>query len=119
MIIRLLRARRRDRRQSDAGFTIIELMAALTILGLVSSAFAYGLQLSLAVTQTDRSRVQAANLAAREIETVRNQFGSSKSAPLTVAATSQVTNGTPLPGQTAGQPLNLDGTKYTVVRTVE
>ncbi len=119
MIIRLLRARRRDRQQSDAGFTIIELMAALTILGLVSSAFAYGLQLSLAVTQTDRSRVQAANLAAREIETVRNQFGSSKSAPLTVAATSQVTNGTPLPGQTAGQPLNLDGTKYTVVRTVE
>lgn len=119
MITLLLRARRWHRRQSDAGFTIIELMAALTILGLVSSAFAYGLNLSLAVTQTDRSRVQASNLAAREIETVRNQFGSSKSAPLTVAATSQVINGTPLPGHTAGQPLNLDGTDYTVVRTVE
>lgn len=116
--IRLLRARRRDRRQSDAGFTVIELMAALTILGLVSSAFAYGLNLSLAVTQTDRARVQASNLAAREIETVRNQFTASKTAPLTIAATSQVTNGNPLPGGTVGQPLNLDGTKYTVVRTV-
>lgn len=104
---------------ADGGFTLIEMMVALVILGLVSSGFAYGLQLTLTVTQEDRARIQATNLAARELETVRNEFGSSKTAPITIAADSRITNPHPLPGGTVGQPLDLDGTKFTVVRTVE
>lgn len=104
---------------ADAGFTMIELMVSMVILAMVSSAFAYGLQLSLAVTREDRARIQATNLAARELEIVRNEFGSSKTAPTTIGATSQVINPHKLPGGTAGQPLDLDGTKFTVTRTVE
>lgn len=99
--------------------TMIELMVSLTILALVSSSFAYGLQLAMSTTREDRARVQASNLAARELEIVRNEFGASKTAPATLGATSQVTNPHPLPGGTAGQPLDLDGTKFTVRRTVE
>lgn len=98
---------------------MIELMVSLVVLAMVSSAFAYGLQLSLSVTREDRARVQAANLAARELEIVRNEFGMSKTAPTTIGAVSEATNPHPLPGGTAGQPLTLDGTEFTVVRTVE
>ncbi len=102
-----------------SGFTMIELMVSMVILAMVSSAFAYGLQLALSVTQSDRARVQASNLAARELEIVRNEFGASKSAPTNLGAMSEATNPHALPGQTAGQPLDLDGTDFTVVRTVE
>ncbi len=105
--------------QSSDGFTVIELMVALVILALVSTSFSYGLQLALSVTREDRARVQATNLAARELEIVRNEFGASKSAPTTLGAVSEVTNPHPLPGGTSGQPLNLDGTDFTVVRIVE
>lgn len=98
---------------------MIELMVSMTILALVSASFAYGLELAMSVTREDRARVQATNLAARELEIVRNEFGASKSAPTTLGATSEVTNPHPLPGGTSGQPLNLDGTDFTVVRTVE
>ena len=98
---------------------MIELMVSMTILALVSASFAYGLELAMSVTREDRARVQATNLAARELEIVRNEFGSSKSAPTTLGATSEVTNPHPLPGGTSGQPRNLDGTDFTVVRTVE
>lgn len=111
--------RRLSAAAGDDGFTLVEMMVSLLILAIVSSGFAYGLQMAMSVTRDDRARVQASNLAARELEIVRNEFGASKSAPTTLGATSQVTNPHPLPGGTAGQPLNLDGTKFTVVRTVE
>ncbi|MEI2619265.1 MAG: prepilin-type N-terminal cleavage/methylation domain-containing protein [Candidatus Nanopelagicales bacterium] len=109
----------------DAGFTMIELMVSMVILAMVSSAFAYGLQLSLSVTRDDRAGIQAANLAARELEILRNEFGASKSAPIAIGAESKVNNPNPLKkvgGQNdtaIGQPYNLDGTKFTVVRTVQ
>ncbi len=103
----------------DGGFTMIELMVSMTILALVSASFAYGLELAMSVTRQDRARVQATNLAARELEIVRNEFGASKTAPTTLGAVSEVTNPHPLPGGTNGQPLNLDGLDFTVVRTVE
>ncbi len=105
---------------ADAGFGMIEMMVSLVILGMVSAGFAYGLQLTLTVTQEDRARVQASNLAARELEIVRNQFGSSKTAPTTIGADSQVVNPNPLnPAALTGAPLDLDGQDFTVVRTVE
>ncbi|MBK6763742.1 MAG: prepilin-type N-terminal cleavage/methylation domain-containing protein [Micrococcales bacterium] len=103
----------------DDGFTLVEMMVSLVILAIVSSGFAYGLTLAMVTTRDDRARVQASNLAARELEIVRNEFGASKTAPTELAAVSQVTNPHELPGQTAGQPLDLDGRKFTVVRTVE
>jgi len=115
-----LRLRRRGTDDArDGGFTMIELMVSMTILALVSASFAYGLELAMSVTREDRARVQATNLAARELEIVRNEFGSSKTAPTTLGAVSEATNPHPLPGGTAGQPLNLDGLDFTVVRTVE
>ena len=93
------------------------MMVALVILSMVTSGFAYSLQLTLITTQGNTARVQAANLAARELEIVRNEFGATKSAPLTVGATSQATNPHPLPGQGAG-PLRIDSRPFTVVRTV-
>ncbi len=113
-----LASRRAGVAHGDSGFTMIELMVSLVILGIVSSGFAYGLQLTLAVTRDDRARLQASNLAARELEIVRNEFGASKAAPTAIGAVSEVTNPHPLAGGTSGQPLNLDGTKFTVVRTV-
>lgn len=98
---------------------MIELMVSMTILALVSASFAYGLELAMSVTREDRARVQATNLAARELEIVRNEFGASKTAPTALGAVSEATNPHPLPGGTAGQPLNLDGLDFTVVRTVE
>jgi len=111
--------RRLSAAAGDDGFTLVEMMVSLVILSIVSSGFAYGLTLAMTVTRDDRARVQASNLAARELEIVRNEFGASKTAPTTLAATSQVTNPHPLPGGTAGQPLDLDGREFTVVRTVE
>lgn len=113
-----LRQRIRPGARSDAGFTLVEMMVALVILSMVTSGFAYSLQLTLITTQGNTARVQAANLAARELEIVRNEFGATKSAPLTVGATSQAINPHPLPGQGSG-PLRIDGRPFTVVRTVE
>jgi type II secretory pathway pseudopilin PulG len=67
---------------------MIELMVSMTILALVSASFAYGLELAMSVTREDRARVQATNLAARELEIVRNEFGASKTAPTTLGAVS-------------------------------
>ncbi len=94
-------------------------MVSLTILALVSGGFAYGLSLAMSVTREDRARIQAANLAARELESLRNEFSSSKSAPLTLAANSEVVNPHPLGEGVSGEPLILDGRAFTVVRTVE
>ena len=78
------------------------------------SGFAYGLQLTLTVTQEDRARIQATNLGSwnsRRSAIIRRQ----QDAPRTIAADSKVTNPHPLPGGVNGQPLRLDGTDFTVV----
>ena len=69
---------------------------------------------------SDRNRVAAADLAARELEITRNTFTASTSGPNNVAATLHVVNGNPLPGGGAvGSPLVVDDTPYTVTRDVE
>jgi type II secretory pathway pseudopilin PulG len=103
----------------EDGLTIVELLVAMSIFTLVALSLAYTLQMALLSTRDDRNRVQAANLAARELEIVRNDFGATTTGPATLGATSTVTNPHPLPGGTSGQPLKIDGTYYTVVRHVE
>jgi type II secretory pathway pseudopilin PulG len=103
----------------EDGMTIVELLVAMTIFTMVALSLAYTLQMALLSTRDNRNRVQAANLAARELEIVRNDFGATTTGPATLGATSTVTNPHQLPGGTAGQPLRIDGTNYTVVRHVE
>jgi prepilin-type N-terminal cleavage/methylation domain-containing protein len=103
----------------EDGLTLVELLVAMTIFTMVALSLAYTLQSALITTRDARDRVQAANLAARELEIVRNDFGATTTGPATLTATSTVTNPHPLPGGTAGQPLHLDGTDFTVVRHVE
>ncbi len=60
-------------------------------------------------TRLDKNRVAAANLASRELEITRNEFNSSLTAPGALAAANFVLNPHPLPGQSAGADLKVDG----------
>src|SRR4051812_32408670 len=89
-----------DRGASDreAGLTLVELLWAMVIFGIVASATVAGLATALKTTRLDRNRVAASNLAARELEIVRNVFSSSGTGPTTIASTTLVTNPDPLAG---------------------
>jgi len=104
---------------SDAGVTLIELMAAIVVFGIAATGLAAGFIAAGEKTRVDQNRVAASNLAAREIEIVRNLFTASSSGPLTVASNPLVTNPDPLAGGTAGQPLVVDHAPYTVTRRVQ
>lgn len=105
-------------RGGDAGVTLIEVIVATVVFGIMSSAILALVMTSQAKSVDNRNRVAAANLAAREIELVREQFVATAAGPLDIAAAGTVTNAHPLAGGTAGQPLVLDGVPYTVVRSV-
>jgi type II secretory pathway pseudopilin PulG len=99
--------------------TLIELMFAMVIFAIVAAGTVAGLTGALTTTRSDRNRVAASDLAARELEIVRNVFTGSASGPSTVSASTQVVDGNPLPSGTAGQPLVVDNTPYTVTRNIE
>lgn len=103
---------------ADRGLTLVEMIVALTVFALTSTAVLAMLLSSLRTTRSNRSRVAAANLAAREIEIVRGQFASPSLGPKTVDL-GQVIDPNPLPGGTVGQPLVVDRTPYTVTRIAE
>ncbi len=98
------------------GFTLIEVMVALTILVVVAALAATTLLTVLRSTSNDRARVAAANLASRELESVRSAFESPTQGPQSVTE-GQTVDGTPLPGGSVGSPLVVDNRPYTVVRT--
>ncbi|WP_196804452.1 prepilin-type N-terminal cleavage/methylation domain-containing protein [Cellulomonas sp. URHD0024] len=104
--------------KADGGFSLIELVVAMVILGMMSIAIIGVIMNSQAQGVSNRNRVAAANLAAREIDMVREQFTRDSLQPQLVADAGTQVNPHPLPGQTAGQPLLVDGQKYTVTRTV-
>ncbi len=104
-------------RQDDAGLTLVEIVVALVVLGILAMA-TLGILLSSQRTSVDaRNRVAAANLAAREIDIVREQFLATDEGPLTVANQGLVVNGNPLAGGASGNPLQVDGTAYMVRRS--
>lgn len=116
LVRRVRLARAADQR--DAGVTLIEVVIAAVLLGILASAV-LGIVLQTQKTEIgNRARIAAANLAAREIDLVRDEFGRSDAAPLAIANAGTVTNPHPLDGGVAGQPLVLEGTAYTVVRSV-
>jgi prepilin-type N-terminal cleavage/methylation domain-containing protein len=103
--------------ERDAGLSLVELMVAIVLFGLLATAVMTTLNYTINTTRNDRNRVAAATLAQRELEIVRNQFynGQQGQGPKTITV-NQVTNPSPLPGGTSGSPLVVDGTEYTVVR---
>jgi prepilin-type N-terminal cleavage/methylation domain-containing protein len=104
-------------RAGDAGVTLIEVMVAMLVFAVVSSGVLGMLSLSVKETRDGRNRVQGAQLAARELEIVRNQFTSTApgAGPESIVLNS-VANPDPKTGA-AGPPRVLDGTPYTVTRT--
>lgn len=120
-----LRTRKRSRDlvravgvQRDGGVTLVEVVMAMALLGIMAAAVLGVLLRAQATSVDNRDRVSAANLAAREIDLVRQEFVATDAGPVTLANAGVVTNPHPLPGGTSGQPLELNGTLFTVVRSV-
>jgi prepilin-type N-terminal cleavage/methylation domain-containing protein len=70
-MLRLAERLRAVREQED-GFTIIEVMVAMTIFALIAMGVAAGIVSSVYLTQDNRSREAAINLATQEIDAVRS-----------------------------------------------
>ena len=116
MLTRRTTALRRQMQRDDSGFSLIEVVVAMVVLLVFAGALSVTLLDGLSVSKVSRQRVAASNLAARELEIVRNKFSSSDAGALAVAAASSVTNGNPLgaPGASV-----VDGVPYTVQRDVQ
>src|SRR5450759_4677017 len=104
-------------RRDESGVTLIEVVIAAVLLAVLASAVLTILLKTQSAAIGNRGRIAAANLAAREIEMVKGDFAQDPTAPVAIADAGVVTNPHPLDGGVAGQPLVLDGTAYTVVRS--
>ncbi len=60
-------------RMREQGFSLIEMLVALAILGLVGVAFALALQAALRAEDITGERVTSENLARAQLEEIRNQ----------------------------------------------
>ncbi|WP_137293662.1 prepilin-type N-terminal cleavage/methylation domain-containing protein [Nocardioides dongxiaopingii] len=100
----------------DRGMTLIEVIVAVALFGVLSSAVLVVVTSMIDVSNDDGRRTVAGNLAARELEITREVFASQTRGPERVA---EGRNKNPLPGGTVGQPLVVDGIPYTVVTTVD
>jgi prepilin-type N-terminal cleavage/methylation domain-containing protein len=103
---------------SERGLSLIELMVAMVVLAIASTAIIAGLLSAMQSARSSRNRLQASSLASREMEILRNEFNMSAATALAVGS-ANVTNPHQLPGGTAGGDLKVDGSPYTVVRNVE
>ncbi|MBI9115352.1 hypothetical protein [Sanguibacter suaedae] len=102
--------------ERDRGLGLVEVIVAVVLLGVVTSAVLAIVLQAQATTVNNRSRVAASNLAAREIDYVREQFMATDAGPLQVANAGTVVN--PHSFGAAGTPLIVDGQSYTVKRSV-
>lgn len=91
-----------DRRAREAGFSLMEIVVAIGVFGVLALACAGVAIDSLGTAGDNRERVRAANLANAEIERTRAQF---RVSPGNVPETLVVT------------PTTVDGNHYTVRRT--
>lgn len=104
----------RLRSSADEGMTLVELMVALVVFGIASTGIAYGIMAATNTTRLDRDRVQASNLASREIEITRSEFTNTSVGATTLGASGTMVNPHPLP---AGSAPDLD--QFVVTRTVQ
>ncbi|MCZ2824682.1 MULTISPECIES: type II secretion system protein [unclassified Modestobacter] len=109
--------RRRLPLGDERGFTLVEVIVAAVLLAVLSTAALGILFAAQRSSVNDRNRVAATNLAARELDIVRQQFNASVDGPRRLADEGSVTNPHPLAGGTAGSPLVVDSVGYTVTRS--
>jgi type II secretory pathway pseudopilin PulG len=98
--------------------TLIEVVVALGLFAVMSTAALSVLGSAITLTRDDKARLEAVNLATRELEITRDTFSAVTRGPDRVA-TNAVTNPSPLPGGAVGAPLVVNGVPYTVVRTAQ
>lgn len=115
-VLRWIAARLSAARGSSEGFSLIEVVVAMAVLAITAMAVLTVLLNGVGVSKSARQRVAASNLASREIEIVRNQFNTSSSDALAVAAAGTQTNANPIAGP---GPSVVDGVPYTVTREVQ
>jgi type II secretory pathway pseudopilin PulG len=96
--------------------TLIEVIVALGLFAVMSTAVLSVLTTAIHATTDDKSRIEAVNLASRELEIVRDTFSSVTRGPDKIVENT-VVNENPLPGGVKGDPLVVDGVPYTVERT--
>lgn len=106
-----------SRPHDDAGMSLVEVLMAVVVLGILSTAVLGVLLQTQSANRDSRARTAAASLASREIDLVREEFARTTTAPIALADAGVVTNPHPLTGQPAGQALVLDGMPYTVTRS--
>jgi type II secretory pathway pseudopilin PulG len=116
MLTRVAAVVRPGDESDEAGFSLVEIVVALTVLMVLATAVSITLLDGLQISKLGRQRVAASNLAAREAEIVRNKFSSSDADALSVASAGAVNNANPLSGS---GPSIVDGTAYTVHRDVQ
>ncbi len=109
----------RRTRQRDDGFGLVEVMVACLVLGIMAAAVVGVILQAQSQSVTNRSRIAASNLAARELDMVRDEFHRSKTAPAEIADAGTVVDPHQLDGGVPDQPLVVDGTPYTVTRSVQ
>lgn len=88
--------------KSDEGFTLVEVIVAITVFGIIIAGALAGVVAVMGITSDNSARAQAANLAAGAIDTAR------------IDAQNDITG---MAGQTT-QPV-VDGRTYTVKRTLD
>jgi type II secretory pathway pseudopilin PulG len=109
----------RAARERDSGASLVEVVIACVLLGILSAAVLAVVLQTQSAGVNNRNRIAAANLAAREIDMVRAEFRETSGAPLEIAAAGTAVNARPLGTTAAGQPLVVDGTPYTVTTSVQ
>ena len=110
-----LASSRASLRGRDDGMSLMEVVVAVVLLGVLSTLVVSLVLQAQAKTVDNRSRVAASNLAAREIDLVREQF-MRDGGPAAVEAAGVAINANSLNG--AGKPSQVDGQSYTVKRSV-
>ncbi|MCW2792137.1 MAG: hypothetical protein JWO76_1235 [Nocardioides sp.] len=98
--------------------SLIEVVVALGLFAVMSTAALSVLGSAITLTRDDKARLEAVNLASRELEITRDTFSAVTRGPNQVG-TNAVRNPSPLPGGTVGAPLVVNGVPYTVVRTAQ
>jgi len=105
-----------SRRAGDEGFTLIELVVAMLIFAIMAVSVVAVVMQAQGQAVSNRNRIAASNLAAREIDMVRREFAATDAGPVTLANAGFVENPHQLTGGANGAPLVVDGTEYTVTR---
>lgn len=106
----------RARVQRDAGMSLLEVIIALGLFAVLATSVLSVLNAATVQSRDDKFRLQAVNLATRELEISRDTFTSLTRGPDRVEI-NRVYNPNPLPGGVVGKALVVDNVPYTVVRT--